>query len=80
VLKKPVQMRVRRRKSNSFLYVFQSGMKVISAIRGTPSMSKEEVDAFLRSKLNLQIGTVDEIGDPNIQPVWFNYDKNKRNL
>jgi hypothetical protein len=55
-------------------------MKVISAIRGTPSMSKEEVDAFLRSKLNLQIGTVDEIGDPNIQPVWFNYDKNKRNL
>jgi nitroimidazol reductase NimA-like FMN-containing flavoprotein (pyridoxamine 5'-phosphate oxidase superfamily) len=40
-------------------------------------MSKEEVDAFLESKLNLQIGTIDDDGDPNIQPVWFNYDKDR---
>jgi nitroimidazol reductase NimA-like FMN-containing flavoprotein (pyridoxamine 5'-phosphate oxidase superfamily) len=40
-------------------------------------MSKEEVDAFLESKLNLQIGTIDDEGDPNIQPVWFNYDKDR---
>jgi nitroimidazol reductase NimA-like FMN-containing flavoprotein (pyridoxamine 5'-phosphate oxidase superfamily) len=52
-------------------------MKIISAITGTPSMSKEEVDAFLESKLNLQIGTIDDDGDPNIQPVWFNYDKDR---
>jgi hypothetical protein len=32
---------------------------------------KEEVDRFLESKLNLQIVTIDEEGDPNIQPVWF---------
>jgi hypothetical protein len=35
--------------------------------------SKEEVDRFLGSKLNLQIVTIDEEGDPNIQPVWFWY-------
>jgi nitroimidazol reductase NimA-like FMN-containing flavoprotein (pyridoxamine 5'-phosphate oxidase superfamily) len=52
-------------------------MKIISAITSTPSMSKEEVDAFLESKLNLQIGTIDDDGDPNIQPVWFNYDKDR---
>jgi len=52
-------------------------MKIISAITGTPSMNKEEVDAFLESKLNLQIGTIDDDGDPNIQPVWFNYDTDR---
>jgi nitroimidazol reductase NimA-like FMN-containing flavoprotein (pyridoxamine 5'-phosphate oxidase superfamily) len=52
-------------------------MKIISAITGTPSMSKEEVDAFLESKLNLQIGTIDDDRDPNIQPVWFNYDTDR---
>lgn len=53
-------------------------MKVISAITGVPSMSKEEVDTFLENKLNLQIGTIDEDGDPNIQPVWFDYDKERK--
>jgi nitroimidazol reductase NimA-like FMN-containing flavoprotein (pyridoxamine 5'-phosphate oxidase superfamily) len=43
-------------------------------------MSKEEVDTFLKSKLNLQIGTIDDDGDPNIQPVWFNYDRDKEKL
>jgi len=52
-------------------------MKIISAIAGTPSMSKEEVDIFLENKLNLQIGTIDDDGDPNIQPVWFNYDRDR---
>jgi nitroimidazol reductase NimA-like FMN-containing flavoprotein (pyridoxamine 5'-phosphate oxidase superfamily) len=55
-------------------------MKIISAIKGTPSMSKEEVDTFLENKLNLQIGTIDDDGDPNIQPVWFNYDKDREKL
>jgi hypothetical protein len=30
--------------------------------------------------LNLQIGTIDEEGDPNIQPVWFYYDKDREKL
>jgi nitroimidazol reductase NimA-like FMN-containing flavoprotein (pyridoxamine 5'-phosphate oxidase superfamily) len=52
-------------------------MKIISAIISSPSMSKEEVDTFLEKKLNLQIGTIDDKGDPNIHPVWFNYDKDR---
>jgi hypothetical protein len=48
-------------------------MKVISAITSTSSMSKEEVDTFLENKLNLQLGSIDDDGDPNTQPVWFNY-------
>jgi general stress protein 26 len=52
-------------------------VKIISAIPGAPSMSKEEANKFLESKLLLQIGTIDDEGDPNIQPVWFDYDKDR---
>ena len=52
-------------------------MKIISAIISSTSMSKEEVDTFLEKRLNLQIGTIDDKGDPNIHPVWFNYDKDR---
>lgn len=44
-------------------------MKIIKAIEQGPRMDEEEVDNFLRRKLNLQLATVDEKGDPNIQPV-----------
>ena len=43
-------------------------------------MSKDEVNNFLESKLLLQIGTIDDEGDPNIQPVWFDYDKDREKL
>ena len=43
-------------------------------------MNKEEVNKFLESKLLLQIGTIDEEGDPNIHPVWFSYDKDREKL
>ena len=55
-------------------------MRIISAISGTPAMSKEEVDTFLERRLNLQLGTIDEKGDPNIQPVWFDYDHDREKL
>jgi PPOX class probable F420-dependent enzyme len=55
-------------------------VKIVSAIPGTPSMSKEEVNKFLESKLLLQIGTIDDEGDPNIQPVWFDHDKDREKL
>ena len=55
-------------------------MKIISAISGSPSMNKEEVKKFLESKLLLQIGTIDEEGDPNIHPVWFGYDIDREKL
>jgi nitroimidazol reductase NimA-like FMN-containing flavoprotein (pyridoxamine 5'-phosphate oxidase superfamily) len=50
-------------------------MKVVNATYEIPGMTREEVEKFLESKLNLQIATIDEKGEPNIQPVWFYYDK-----
>ncbi len=55
-------------------------VKIISAIPGTPSMINEEVEKFLEGKLLLQIGTIDDEGYPNIQPVWFDYDKDREKL
>ena len=52
-------------------------MKIINGTPEIPSMTKEEVDRFLESKLNLQLATVDKQGWPNIHPVWFYYDKNE---
>lgn len=53
-------------------------MKIISANDEIPGMnSMGEAEAVLRSKLNLQLATIDETGYPNIQPVWFDYDKDK---
>lgn len=39
-------------------------------------MSESEVKEFLTSKVNVQIATVDNNGDPSIQPVWYYYDQN----
>jgi general stress protein 26 len=55
-------------------------MKVVNATHGIPGMTREEADSFLESKLNLQIATIDEKGEPNIQPVWFYYDKDQGKL
>jgi general stress protein 26 len=55
-------------------------MKVVDATYEIPGMTREEADSFLESKLNLQIATIDEKGEPNIQPVWFYYDKNQGKL
>lgn len=51
-------------------------MKLVQALPGMPNpVTEEEVERFLQSKLNIQLATVDEEGYPNIQPVWFYYDK-----
>jgi len=55
-------------------------MKITGAMGSAYSMTEEEVDKFLESKLNLQLATIDELGDPGIQPVWFEYDKDKKSL
>ncbi len=52
-------------------------MKVVDATYEIPGMTREEADIFLENKLNLQIATIDEKGEPNIQPVWFYYDKDQ---
>lgn len=38
-------------------------------------VTEDEVNRFLQSKLNLQLATIDEEGYPNIQPLWFLYEK-----
>jgi hypothetical protein len=53
-------------------------MKLITANNRIPTMTKEEIDRFLESKLMLQMSTIDEKGEPNIQPVWFYYDKKRK--
>jgi nitroimidazol reductase NimA-like FMN-containing flavoprotein (pyridoxamine 5'-phosphate oxidase superfamily) len=45
-----------------------------------PAMNEQEVINFLQSKLNLQLATIDENGDPNIQPVLFDYEKDSEKL
>ena len=55
-------------------------MKIINATSEIPGMTKEEVERFLESKLNLQLATIDEQGEPNIQPVWFYYNKDGEKL
>ena len=52
-------------------------MKLITANNRIPNMAKEDIDRFLESKLMLQMSTIDKKGEPNIQPVWFHYDKNR---
>src|SRR5436309_4280034 len=55
-------------------------MKIVNATSEIPGMTREEVERFLESKLNLQLATNDEQGEPNIQPVWFYYDKTGEKL
>ncbi|MFL6525026.1 MAG: pyridoxamine 5'-phosphate oxidase family protein [Nitrososphaera sp.] len=55
-------------------------MKIVAANPVIPAMTSEEAERFLESKLNLQLATIDEKGDPNIQPVWFYYNKDKGKL
>jgi PPOX class probable F420-dependent enzyme len=55
-------------------------MKIVAANSAIPGMTREEAERFLESKLNLQIATVDEKGEPNIQPVWFYYAKDEGKL
>ena len=55
-------------------------MKIITATTETPGMTEKEIERFLGTKLILQMSTIDEKGEPNIQPVWFYYDTNREKL
>ena len=55
-------------------------MKIINAIPGMGALTQPEIDRFLESRLNVHLATIDEMGDPNIQPVWFYYDRNVNEL
>lgn len=55
-------------------------MRIMNAMPGIGPMTEAEVDSFLAGKLNVQLATVDEMGYPNIQPLWFYYDKGSKKL
>ena len=55
-------------------------IKGIGASDVARAMNEQEAVNFLQSKLNLQLATIDESGDPNIQPVWFDYEKDSEKL
>ena len=47
------------------------------------TVTEAEVKKFLENndnKLNLQLATIDEEGYPNIQPVWFYFDKDSEKI
>lgn len=50
-------------------------MKIIRGMPDMRAMTKDEVNKFLESRLNIQLATVDEKGEPFIHPVWFLYDR-----
>jgi PPOX class probable F420-dependent enzyme len=56
-------------------------MKIINALPDMAvAMTEPEIEKFLQSKLNVQLATIDEMGDPSIQPVWFYYDPARKKL
>jgi PPOX class probable F420-dependent enzyme len=55
-------------------------IKIVNATSEVPGMTRDEVERFLESKLNLQLATIDQKGEPNIQPVWFYYDKSREKI
>ncbi len=46
----------------------------------TDVMTEDEINSFLQGTLNLHLGTVDEKGEPNIQPVWFHHDTENQKI
>lgn len=54
-------------------------MKILNAMPGFGKpLTEPEVREFLgKSKLNLQLGTTDEKGKPNIHPIWYFFENDK---
>lgn len=56
-------------------------MKILHALPGmSNSMNEVQVEKFLESRLNVQLATIDDTGEPVIQPLWFYYDKGAKKL
>ena len=55
-------------------------IKIVNATSEVPGMTREGVDRFLESKLNLQLATIDQKGEPNIQPDGSTMTEMEKNL
>ena len=51
-------------------------MKILqkTAEASSKVMTEAEINSFLQEKLNLHLATVNEKGEPNIQPLFFYHD------
>jgi len=53
-------------------------MKILNALPGfSKDLTENQVREFLGAKLNLQLGTIDEKGEPNIHPIWYIFENDK---
>jgi uncharacterized pyridoxamine 5'-phosphate oxidase family protein len=53
-------------------------VKIIHASPGFGSkLTESQVSEFLKRKLNLLLGTVDDKGEPFVHPVWFFFEEGK---
>lgn len=54
-------------------------MKILHGSPGFGSkLSEKDIEDFLANKkLNLLLGTIDDMQEPNVHPVWFLYENNK---
>lgn len=54
-------------------------MKIVHASPGFGSKLtvRQVIDFLTNSKLNLQLGTIEKNGEPNIHPVWYYYEDDK---
>ena len=43
-------------------------------------MTENEIKSFLQGTLNLHLATIDQKGEPNIQPVWFYHDSENHKI
>ena len=53
-------------------------MRIVSAEPGTGMSESEVVDFLVGSHLNMQLGTVDEKGDPYIHTLWYHFDRDSK--
>jgi len=56
-------------------------MKILqSHPEGGKVMTQDGINLFLQNTLNLHLATIDEKGEPNIQPLWFIHDQENQKI
>jgi len=52
-------------------------MKLRRAIKELPSLTREEIDNFLKESHLMRLAVIDSKGEPNVTPVWYLWKNNK---
>ncbi len=54
-----------------------SRMKLVQALKELPSLTKEEIDEFLKVPRLMRLAVLDARGEPNVTPVWYLWENDK---